>query len=361
MTLDNSNRYFICLSYEEEPIPWDLQDPSQQHAPPYFRKVLLAMERTLEVDDLTFYLTWKLDELPSYGDNVIALVMGDEWCRIPRYVHNVLATFKCYGTQLTMGIDWFHQPFVLNLLLCIKYLRTILMRLPGRLRYAVRGLKYRFQRAHSAPLYDLPLGYGNQLDLPLLPISKRSHDIFFAGSIKHSNHPAWQPQHWLRSPKDVSRQRMVDQLTKLDQSDSSIDIRLVTSSAFALNALFYNTEATADMLDEQAYSEQLMNSKICLVPRGTSLETFRFYEALRYGCVPITEHLPDRWFYTGAPVIELKDWSHLSSVVKVLLDNPHRLQEYHEAGVRWWREVCSEEVVGNYIASRVKYHAKYSK
>ena len=50
------NRYFICLSYEKEPIPWDLGDEEQRNAPVYYREVLREVEQRVPDRGLTFTL-----------------------------------------------------------------------------------------------------------------------------------------------------------------------------------------------------------------------------------------------------------------------------------------------------------------
>ncbi len=52
-----------------------------------------------------------------------------------------------------------------------------------------------------------------------------------------------------------------------------------------------------------SYSQRMMDSKICLAPRGTASDTWRFFEGLRAGCLVVCEHLTDEWFYVGAPVL----------------------------------------------------------
>ena len=49
-----------------------------------------------------------------------------------------------------------------------------------------------------------------------------------------------------------------------------------------------------------------MDARVCLAPRGASVETFRVLEGLRAGCVVVGERLPGHWFYDGAPVIQLR-------------------------------------------------------
>jgi hypothetical protein len=110
---------------------------------------------------------------------------------------------------------------------------------------------------------------------------------------------------------------------------------------------------TSSLSDAKSYSEKLMNAKICLVPRGTSYETFRFFEALRYGCIVVTEALPSRWFYEGSPAIQITDWNELETILEKLLKDQNLMQEKHEESLNWWKNRCSEAVVGEYMAEKL--------
>lgn len=349
---DEEHQFYIYRTHEEGRIAWDLEDSSERRAPAYFRQVLQTASERLGGHGLTFYITWELDRIPSYGDDVVTIVMGDEWCRVPAYADDVLVSFKCYGTQYTAGWAPFHQPIHLSTLIALKYLQVTWERLRGpgegtALRHALRWWNA------SSPIYSVPLGYGNQLDLPITPIAERDHDIFFAGSVKHHAYSRSTIKDRLRSPKDVARERMLHYLDRLQQSRPDLSVDLATTFEFALNAIQYEKDSSKDMLDAEAYSKRMMNSKICLVPRGTSLETYRFFEALRYGCIPITEPLPSRWFYDEAPHVPLRDWSALGPAVDRLISDPSQLQRKHDEALRWWDRVCSPQTVGTFIADKI--------
>jgi hypothetical protein len=42
----------------------------------------------------------------------------------------------------------------------------------------------------------------------------------------------------------------------------------------------------------ERYSEIMADTKICLAPRGSSVESCRFFEGMRQGCVVICNRLP---------------------------------------------------------------------
>ena len=349
-----ANRYFFCENYPDrsEAVHWDLS--SDELGPDYLRNVLRVMERQLGNEGLTTCVTWKLDELPAYGGDVVAIVMGDELSQIPAYADRVRVTFKCYGAQPQLADRPLQHPSYLNGLSALKHVRARVHHLPGRLRYAGQQVRHRWRGEPMPPIYDLPLGYGNQLDLPVRPLQERTSDLFFAGSVKQGfEAPWWSPRRWIRSPKDVSRTHMLEVLGELKKQEPTLQMHVHTNARFVLNALEWGLTEPGEVLDASAYSEALMNAKICLVPRGTSSETFRFFEGLRAGCVLITERLPSRWFYDGSPALQVDEWRELHDLVPALLADSERLQQLHEASLRWWREVCSEEAVGQFMAERV--------
>nr|WP_238361212.1 glycosyltransferase family 47 protein [Iningainema tapete] len=97
----------------------------------------------------------------------------------------------------------------------------------------------------------------------------------------------------------------------------------------------------------------MMDTKICLVPRGTSFETTRLFEAMKYGCIVVTEALPSRWYLDGAPVIQIKDWRDLEGILRKLLSNQQLMQTMHQESLNWWKKKCSEAIVGKYIVEKL--------
>jgi hypothetical protein len=330
----------------QRPIAWDPSDPGQSVIPEcnYFGKVFEAMEKNLGNDDLTFYLTNSIYELPSYGQYVVAVVHADERSRIPTYSHMVRAVFKCYGTRPALGCNPFLKPSYLNFLALLEFIRTGVIRLPSLSNYMVLRLKSLLsETAEVPPIYDVPLGYFNQLDLPIKDIGARRYDVSFAGSVVHKSYPIWSPKHWLGTPKTLSRRRMVAALNTFSKEHPEYEVKLTITPSFS----------TAFNADARSYSEELMDSKICLVPRGVSLETFRFFEALRYGCIVVAEALPSRWFYDESPALQVEDWANLGGVLQDLIDDERLLQREHQRSLEWWRTKCSEAAVGAYIAGKL--------
>jgi hypothetical protein len=81
------------------------------------------------------------------------------------------------------------------------------------------------------------------------------------------------------------------------------------------------------------------------------VETYRFFEGLRQGCIVVCDRLPPHWFYVGCPAVQLDDWRELGALVEALLADPARMLALHEASLAWWRTRCSEEALGRMMAA----------
>ena len=325
-------RYLLDLPEEPAPRSWDPHsgpDPLRADTR-YFGAVFLAMEPLLDNPELDFYLTWNWERLPAYGDRVVAVLLGDEVGRIPRYAGQVRAVFKSYGTHPVLGSSVLSDPSITGLSSLVQYGVRWLRWLPSAFAHA---------RSHRpGAVTTIPLGTYNQLDLPMVPIEQRTTDLFFAGSVAHkaSLRQRFGPKTLTRLDMLAAVKRLADQRPGL-----RLDMRLTPDFGASVAA------APGDL------SRGLMASKVCLAPRGTSLETFRVFEGLRAGCVVVGGRLPPHPFYAGAPVIQLDRWSQLDQVLPPVLDSPGELGRLHGAALSWWRDRCSEEAIGRFLAERL--------
>ena len=334
-------RYFLDLPEEPAPIAWDVhQGPRRERADTrYFGGVFEAMEPQLRDPDVDVYLTWDTRRLPAYGERVVAVVLGDESGQIPRYVHRVRAVFKSYGLRpQPAGELRAADPLTGALELAQRSVHWLRW-LPGAAGLARMRLERRLSgRALPPDVALIPVGTYNQLDLPLVPMGDRSTDVFFAGSVEHDASVRAR----IGSPKARSRREMVTAVESLAARRPGLrtDVRLTSG--------FTASEGAAE-----GYSQALMNSRICLAPRGNSAETFRVLEGLRYGCVVVGERLPRFWFYEGSPVLQLRSWDELERVVAPILEDPDEIARLHAESLAWWRDRCSEQAVGRFLAERL--------
>jgi hypothetical protein len=52
-------------------------------------------------------------------------------------------------------------------------------------------------------------------------------------------------------------------------------------------------------------------------------------------------------------VLRLGSWSELERVVAPVLDDPREMARLHAESLAWWRDRCSEQAVGRFLAERL--------
>jgi len=335
-------RYFLDLPEDSAPRRWDpFAGPRPERKDTrYWAGVFQEMEQTLRDGAIDVYLTFDPHRLPQYGDSVVAIILGDEVGFIPRYIAHVRAVFKCYGTRPVLGSGPLKNPSltgVAELAQCaVRWLRW----LPGGIAHGGFLLRQAAHGQRLAPAVStVPLGTFNQLDLPIVPIEQRPADIFFAGSIEHGGTLR---QRFL-SPKVRARREMLTAVQRLAASRPQLRADLRVTDGFK----------ASEAASSAGYSHGMMAARVCLAPRGTSVETYRLLEGLRYGCIVVSERLPPHWFYRDAPFLQLKRWSDLETVLTPVLDDPVALHRAHTRALDWWHERCSEAAVGQFLAERL--------
>ncbi|MBE9157829.1 glycosyltransferase family 1 protein [Nodosilinea sp. LEGE 06152] len=345
----STNQFFMYV--DKKLVPWNIYDPEPDNCGfvDYFGQVLQAVDRALPNQGLIFYVTMtEMKEMPSYGENVFVLILGDEFYRIPDYVDKVGGVFKCYGTrQIREQLNLYRpllKPSYFKFLVLGQSTKNFAHRFAKKIRYRLKKIKsLLLGRSKIVPIYDIPPGYFNSENLPIKPVQDRTCDVFFDGSVVQHQYPVWSLRYWSKTPKAHSREEMVANLKRFKDNNPEFQVHLTLVAGFA----------GANYTPQSTYSQDLMNAKICLAPRGTTLETYRLFEAMRYGCVIIVESLPSRWFYNGAPIIQIGSWQNLEPVLTKLLNNPMLLQSLHQQTLDWWETKCSGKTVGKYIADEI--------
>ena len=108
-------------------------------------------------------------------------------------------------------------------------------------------------------------------------------------------------------------------------------------------------------MDSESYQYFLQHSKISLCPKGwANSETFRLYEAMKYGCVVISEELPDREYYKGIPTIKVKNWSEGVKIARNLLKNPKKLEQMGLNNKKFYESNLSSKATAEIIAKKLK-------
>ena len=174
-------------------------------------------------------------------------------------------------------------------------------------------------------IFPIPSGYNCRSNgkvmtrmYPEKPIKEREYDIFYSG----------QKLPW--------REVLVKRLVELS---SSYKIYSQATSSFRQG------------IDIDDYYQLMGNSKICVVPDGTSIDTYRFTEACGSGCIVITTPKPDLWYYLKAPIYYVKDWGELTKeyLDNILLELTESM-EYRQGLInKYYTENLTAEATANYV------------
>jgi len=94
------------------------------------------------------------------------------------------------------------------------------------------------------------------------------------------------------------------------------------------------------------YISLLLNTKCVPCPRGQNLETYRFYEALECGCIPIVIDTPgvEEWLqkFHGIPFLKLHGWDNAAGLIKHFQENPEQMESYRNALLVGWSKYKME-------------------
>jgi len=201
-------------------------------------------------------------------------------------------------------------------------------------------------------IFALPLGYASSVpNLPVLPMSERKYNVCFLGCPQKNR-----MQFSVVLSKLVGRAyRDSMRNGKIPQPAVGIHQGFVCdfSEAFP-NSYIRFTSGFSKGLDRVSYGAILRDSKIALCPGGwKSNETYRHFEAMRAGCVLISDPLPETRLYRDAPIIRITNWQRLEETVSQLLRSPERMLELQRLTLAWWEDVCSEKATAAYIRAQL--------
>ena len=173
------------------------------------------------------------------------------------------------------------------------------------------------ERCDGQKVFPIPLGVSShgKVDYdygPNLPLHQRSNNLFFKGQIHH-------------------REAFAAALNQVSIPNSLIE--------------FTNGFRGGD--DLATYHHKLDQSKIVLVPRGLSPETFRYAEAFARGCCVITDEPPGQWWQEGSPARFIQDWNQVGEVIQETLASMS--ETTHLDNRRYYYQKLSPKAIADYI------------
>lgn len=181
--------------------------------------------------------------------------------------------------------------------------------------------KHHLDHDNIGNVYHMPLPYPNKFcGNAKIPIKDRKHDIFFAGCKRGSR------TMFVRELKYFMQKNLHDY-------KFCVKITGKFGSGYKL----------------QQYCDIMSNSKIILSPRGwVRPECLRFSEAVRCGCMIISEPHPDVTCFNDTPFYPLKQWTsaNIAKAVKYCMENQENI---YEGMIASWKNHFSPQAMAQKI------------
>ncbi len=161
--------------------------------------------------------------------------------------------------------------------------------------------------ADLSNILTIPLGFHYKSALPIKSFTERDYIWSFHGT------------NWF------NRKSIVDQLTN-----------------FKPYSLHFTPDWNhATMTNEYDYLDILTNSKFCPILRGNNIETFRLYECLENGVIPIYVRMDGddafwNWITSKIKLINLKDWATAKNAITYFINNPDKAELYRTGIITQW-------------------------
>jgi len=323
-----------------QPQPWHLENPDGPSAPvdnaAFLAEVFGTVESEIQrrdpslaqrLDRLQVVVTPNPAELYETGPHVVVYLWGDNFARVPYWADDVgLVMAVNRGRRFLDSTRMLPRP------LGFAEVADEVRVMAERELWRRRGHR---PRLRSGGIVPMPLGFSHQRERPFVPWDERDIDAFFAGSTVFVTDRGGSVRKQLRSRglavKTLHRNAMTAAMEQLreERPDLNVLLDIVPSNQ------------VTDKRD--VYSDRMAATRFSIDPRGTSRESFRFFEAARVGAVPVVTALPAGGLYAGAPVLRLRHWSDLSSAMRRMTDRPDEARALHEGIQAWYQKQVSPE------------------
>ena len=213
-----------------------------------------------------------------YGDDVVALVIGDEWARVPAYLSRVRAVFRNLCARPNLGCGPSHGPRPRPSPPCCRPPRGA-RGAPGGRPHLRAEFAPGARRPRLAPQVELPIGTYNLLDLPLRPFDERAA-ISSSRAASPTHRDAAPPSRRGSCPRTCPARRC-----------SGTSSGSAPRTGHGRPADDRRVQGVGQRRPRRLL-ERPDGLRIALVPRGATTETHRFFQALKYGCVVVTDAFP---------------------------------------------------------------------
>ena len=105
----------------------------------------------------------------------------------------------------------------------------------------------------------------------------------------------------------------------------------------------------------ESYCDTINQTKVMPIPRGSaSLESFRFFEAMKCGCIPVCVNQPSVDFYRVAPYFSISSWAHVEEFIQSVVKQEEEIKFLSEQAKLWYKHFCSPEGLCDYMYRTIR-------
>lgn len=162
-----------------------------------------------------------------------------------------------------------------------------------------------------------PLGYVTEVpEFPYKDISQRKYNVFFSGNLNYNRrlfyYSLCRKLHKIL-PSGFNPKYLINHYTR----DYILKIKSQFDHDFPSPSIVRFTNKFKTGINPNEYGKILSETKIVLCPKGFhSTECYRHYEAMRAGCIIISERLPETYLYKDSPIIQVDNWNNIHGIVE---------------------------------------------
>jgi len=226
--------------------------------------------------------------------------------------------------------------------------------------YSIFKIHLQFGKFIVNNIFNFPLGCEKHIPkLPYKRIDERKYSVFFSGNLNSSRLPFFLYLLFGKIPHTIIciGIKIVIRIKYLKE----ILIRIIKFDSKIAGSFIRFTGGFKKGLPPEKYGEIISDSKIVLCPKGFNFtESFRHYEAMRAGCVIISEKLPSTHFYKNSPIIYVSNWDEGLKIANELKDNNEKLDRLSRMTLDWWENKCSEKATAKYIKECIESIENFS-
>lgn len=170
---------------------------------------------------------------------------------------------------------------------------------------SVKGVIRFYPRpTNNSNTLTIPLGYHWKVSTKSIPLEERLYSWSFTGT------------NWKERSSQLEPLKIIDQHF----------------------VRFFSDWNHPGQLTKDQYIELLQNTIFIPCPEGNNVETYRLYEALECGCIPVFTKLPEVLKDSMIPFLKTETWDDVAKLIQHFIKNPVQMNQYQYSILSAWNK-----------------------